>query len=51
MTKRLTSIFETEGSQLLKISNESFSKDNIFEEFIDSSFFSNFVYEMPIFKY
>ena len=36
MNKTLTSIFETQGPQLLNISNESF---NIFEEFIDNSFF------------
>jgi hypothetical protein len=39
MKKKLISIFETEGPQSLNISNESFSKENIFEEFIDSSFF------------
>jgi len=39
MNKTLTSIFETQGPQSLNISNQSFSEDNIFEEFIDSSFF------------
>jgi len=39
MNKTLTSIFETQGPQSLNISNQSFSKDNIFEQFIDSSFF------------
>lgn len=39
MDKTLTSIFETQGPQSLNISNESFSKDNIFEEFVDSCFF------------
>jgi len=39
MNQTLTSIFETQGPQSLNISNQSFSEDNIFEEFIDSSFF------------
>ena len=39
MNQTLTSIFETQGPQSLNISNQSFSQDNIFEEFIDSSFF------------
>ena len=39
MNKTLTSIFESQGPQSLNISNQSFSEDNIFEEFIDSSFF------------
>ena len=39
MNKTLTSIFGTQGPVSLNISNESFSKDNIFEEFIDSCFF------------
>lgn len=38
-TKTLTSILESQGSQSLNISNQSFLKDNIFEEFIESSFF------------
>jgi len=39
MNKTLTSIFEIQCLQSLNISNQSFSKDNIFEEFIESSFF------------
>jgi len=39
MNQTLTSIFETQGPQALNISDQSFSKENIFEEFIDSSFF------------
>ena len=39
MNQTLTSIFETQSPQSLNISNESFSNDNRFEEFIDSSFF------------
>ena len=39
MNQTLTSIFETQGPQLLNISNQSFSKEVIFEEFIDSSYF------------
>ena len=46
MNKTLTSIFETQGPQSLNISNQSFSEDSIFEEFIDSSFFHqvNFIH-------
>ena len=39
MNQTLTSIFETQGSQSLNISNQSFSEDNIFEIFIDNCFF------------
>jgi uncharacterized protein YjbI with pentapeptide repeats len=39
MTQTLTSIFETQGPQLLHISKKNFSNDYIFEEFIDSFFF------------
>ena len=39
MNQSLTSIFETQGPQSLNISNQSFSEDYIFEEFIDSCFF------------
>lgn len=39
MNKTLTSIFKTQGPQSLNISNQSFSKKNIFEECMDSSFF------------
>lgn len=39
MNKTLTSISEGQGSQSLDISNESFSNDYIFKEFIESSFF------------
>jgi len=39
MTKTLTSLFDTQGSKSLNISNQSFSQDTIFEEFIDCCFF------------
>jgi len=39
MTKALISIFETEGTDSLKIANEGFSTENIFEEVIQNSFF------------
>lgn len=39
MIQTLTSIFETQGTQSLDISNQRFSEDNIFEEYIDCSFF------------
>ena len=39
MHKTLTSIFETQGPVSLNISNESFSNEDIFEEFIDCCFF------------
>ena len=46
MNKILISIFETQAPQSLNISNQSFSEDNISEEFIDSSFFhqGNFIH-------
>ena len=46
MNKTLTSIFQTQGPQSLNLSNESFSKENIFEEFIDCCFFHqvNFIH-------
>ena len=39
MNQTLTSIFETQGPQSLDIANKVFSKESIFEEFIDSSCF------------
>lgn len=39
MNKTLISIFQTDGPQSLNIYNQSFLKENIVEEFIDSCFF------------
>ena len=39
MKQTLSSIFETQGPQSLNISDQDFSEDILFEEFIDSCFF------------
>lgn len=40
MNRTLNSIFKTEGSSALTVSDQIFSNEDIFEEFIDSSIFN-----------